>query len=339
MSEDELGDLLVPYVVAEQIDQYQRLIRLGFESLEEGAALPVAMARFLEIVGDRFVEPWTRKEILSVRGRWRLVRGAIQECYRSLNQATALPIFPAHMRFAARVSGQVEFRKRPLYYVEPGSVLERAFGDALPFFDADRVYQTLFERLGITRLLPRESVDEELYGSERAAPSSALRDAIVNDVAPYLLSIVIAKSEEKGHRELVLRRLKERFDVHCVDRLSVKYRLRIDGVAGQLERTIDLPKFYLQRRTVDAGPTLKEMHFSLYVAARDDASIWDVDGDALGDALSPVFVDRPGDELAALFPRVVSRYQTVRGDPAKMEEFLLESLGFRVNRRDWPKTI
>ena len=336
-SEDELGDLLVPYVVAEHIELYQRLIRLGFEPLEEGATSPHALARFLRIVGERLAEPWAREAILSVRSRWRLVRGAIQECYRTLNQETALPDFPDEMRFGGRFAGQVEFRPLPLFHVEPGSSLERAFGDALPFFDADRAYQTLFDKLGVTRLLPRESVDEELSGAERAAPSSALRDALVNDVAPHLLSIVIAKSEEKGHRELVLRRLRERFDVYCVDRLTIRYRLRLDSEAGGLERTIDLPNFYLQRRMLDVSPVLREMHFSLYVAARDDVSIWDLDGDALGEALSPVFVDRPGDELASLFPRVVSRFQTVRGDSEKMEQFLLESLGISRESQGFAK--
>ena len=52
-----------------------------------------------------------------------------------------------------------------------------------------------------------------------------------------------------------------------------------------------------------------------------------LDGDALGDALVPIFTDRASDELAGLFPRIVSRYQQLRGEQDAMKEFLYSQLG------------
>jgi hypothetical protein len=326
--EEELGDQLVPYVVADSIEVHEMLKRLGFEPLDDTAASPTALLRFLQLVGIRLSEDGAREQILAVRSRWRLIRGAIQECYRTLNQAAITPTITPDIKLAARLSGLISFVARPVYYAEPGSPLERAFSEDLPLLDADRYYESWYEALAIRRL-PGEWVTEKLVGSERAAPSSILRASIIDDLAPYLLATVIAKSEEKDHRELVLRRLKERFEVYVTDRLTIQYTL---GGPEPLQRSIDFPKFYMERRVETVGT--RENHYSLYVVGRDNAALADLDGDALGDALVPVFFDRVRDDLAALFPRIVSRFQSVDGSKPQMEQFLLESLGISLDSQE-----
>ena len=332
--EDELGDQLVPYVVTETLDDYGRLGRLGFEILEDAQADPRTVVRFLGMVGERLSEAAARESVVGVRSRWRLARGAIQDCYRALNQAETVPNVPANLRFAAQTAAGVEFRTRPLYYSEKGSALARAFSDVLPMFDADRAQKALFEELGIRRLTVGESVAEEFSGEARRAPSSSLRQSIVNDIGPYLLSVVIAKSEEKGHRELVLRRLKERFDVQVADRLTVKFTLSAYDGQEAIERESDFPKFYLKRRKSEAAGAVQEYHYTLYVVGRDDIELRALDGDALGDALAPVFFDNMRDELAPSFPRIVSRFQSVSGSPSDMERFLFESLGVSLEAQE-----
>lgn len=327
-SQDELGDLLVPYVVAETLEDYERLLRLGFEALEEAGASPNTLVRFLRISGERLAESWARESLLGVRSRWRLVRGAIQECYRALNQADANAPFPTGMRLGAKFSSRVEFRACPLYYAEPGSALERAFSETLPLIDADRVYQLLFEKLGIKRLIAGQSVSEEFCGDARSVTSSTLRESIVSELGPYLLAVVIAKCEDKGHRELVLRRLRERFDVQVTDRLTINYTLHADNGQEAIERSINFPRFYLRRRMVEAAGAVRETHYSLYVVSQDDVvPLFELDGDALGDVLAPVFFDGTRDDRSAFFPRIVSRFQNVGGSRPAMEQFLLESLG------------
>ena len=323
---EELGDQLVPYVVAARLDDYDRLVRLGFESLEEGSASPQTLVRFLQFTGERLSEDWG-KELLGTRSRWRLVRGAIQECYRILNQAEPIPGFPFELKLAAKVGGRISFVRRPLFFAEVGSPLERAFADTIPLFDADRVYQSLFKDLDIHRLIVGQTVSEEFCGDARSAPSSALRDSIVNELGPYLLAVVIAKSEDRGHRDLVLRRLRERFEVYVADRLTIKFTLHAARGVATLERSIDFSKFYVRRRALTTTGALREMNYALHVVSPDNVKLSELDGDSLGDALTAIFFDAGRDDISAMFPRIVSRYQTVHGSHAAMEQFLLESLG------------
>lgn len=322
---DEIGDLLLHYVVAPDLDTFVRLSQLGVEPLEDaGSVTPLAMARFLAAIGARLTDPETREAILSVRSRWRAVRGAIQEIYRTLNQLDQQVDLDDGIRFAARVSGQVDFLPRPLFFAEPGSAIERSFSDAVAFFDADRPYHSLFESLGIIRLASGTTVEEEFCDESRAAPSQQLQDAIVNQISPYLLAVIVARSEDKGHRELVLRRLRERFDVQVSDRLLVTFTLHGDP---PIERSIEFPHFYLRRSVVGGSGAIKESHYTLFVAGHQDVTLADLDGDALGDALAPVFFDNPRDDLSSLFPRIVSRFQVDQGNQGKMEQFLFTSLG------------
>jgi hypothetical protein len=322
--DEEVGDAILPYVVAQDLDSYLRLSRLGFQPLEDSSASTDTLLRFLRVVGERLATSWGKERILSARARWRLVRGAIQETYRVLNQSSTLNGVPRGMKVSSRVSGAIEFRELPLYYAEPGSATEQAFSQDLALFDADRPYASLFEALGVRRLAVGETVDEEFTSGSRAVTAPLLRDAIVNDLGPHLLAVVAAKLEDKAHYELVLRRLRSRFDVQIADRLTIRFRLRDHE---SLERSIDFPHFYLRRTSVEGAGAIRETHFTLYVSGRDELLLEDLDGDALGDALSPLFFDGAREDHSSLFPRIVSRFQTVKGARAAMEEFLLTSLG------------
>lgn len=63
------------------------------------------------------------------------------------------------------------------------------------------------------------------------------------------------------------------------------------------------------------------------MVGRDDTILEDLDGDALGDAVSPVFFDGSRDDHSQLLPRIVSRFLSTKGSQTEMEEFLLGSLG------------
>ena len=89
----------------------------------------------------------------------------------------------------------------------------------------------------------------------------------MSDLGPHLLAVIIAKLEEKGHHDRVVRRLQSRFEVQTADRLQVKFRLR--GASG-LERSVELPKFYLRRTSVEAAGAITENHYTLYVSGHDN---------------------------------------------------------------------
>ncbi|MCK4625185.1 MAG: DUF3883 domain-containing protein [Phycisphaerae bacterium] len=325
-TDEELGDHLIPYVVAATLEDCVTFQGMGVEPLDDaGSATPDALIRALQILGAHLSEDSGKSEVLKVRGRWRRVRGAIQEIYRVLNHTDGLPGIPSDIRLAARAEGEMTFLPRPLYYAEPGSPIERAFQDVLPLFDADRPYQSLFSALGVIRLTPRQNIEETFCANDRAVPSSRLLDEILNKLAPHLLAGVIAKSEEQDHRNRVLRRLRDRFDVKVADRLTVSFKLTKEPF---VERAVDFSKFYLQQRVVEGAGAIREMHYTLYVAGPDDIALNELDGDALGASLAPLFLDGAGsDDLAGFFPRVVTRFLSVEGDERKMQEFLYQHLG------------
>ena len=59
-----------------------------------------------------------------------------------------------------------------------------------------------------------------------------------------------------------------------------------------------------------------------------------LDGDALGEALAPIYCDGARDDYRAAFPRVVARYQDCRGNPEEMSRFLLETLNVSLSALD-----
>ena len=323
-SEDELGDALLPYVVVSSLEDLARLDRLLVRELDDAASSsPSTLMSALRILGRQLSSEWGQGEFCKVPGRWRLVHGAIQEVYRVLNQASFTSESLPGIEFAARTSDGVVFRSPPLYYAEPGSAIEQAFLQALPLFDADRAYRQLFERAGITRLTPGETIEEQLLLQNQAISSALLEEQIAAELAPYLLASIIAKSERVTQAEAQVRRLQARFSVKTLDELRVSFSLKTDP---SLTFEVKFPRFYLQRIVLPGSGAIQEAHYTLFVAGHSRSSLFDLDGDALGAALIGVFFDGPADDSAGLLPRVAARYCQVKGDRSAMTEFLYRQL-------------
>ena len=321
---EELGDKLLPYVVVDNINDQAILQNLGVGVLDDASsARPVDLIRALQILGDRLSTEWGKNEILSVKSRWRLVRGAIQEIYRALNQSGSSIQCPPDLKIACRRPDGVEFSSSPLYYAESGSAIETAFLGALPLVDADRPYPQLFDQLAITRLISGQTVKETFLGEKTSVQALILHKEIMENLAPFLLAPIVARSEKENQGELILRKLKDRFEVRATDRLTVSFSLR---QTPSINRIIEFRKFYLRTRLIQSSSAIREEHYNLYVSGSDTVSLDNLDGDALGEALSPIFTDRVGDELSGLFPRIVSRFQQVQGNRNSMEEFMYHQL-------------
>lgn len=330
MVEEELGDLLLPYVVAENIQDLATLEKFGVLALEDAAsARDQALLRALRMLGDQLSGDWGQQEILEARGRWRLVRGAIQEIYRTLNQSNRSAKLLPNTLLASRRAGKIEFCALPLYYAEPGSAIEQAFQDVLPILDADRVYARLFEQMGIMSLAVGQTVDEEIQLTAAPVAADRLGREIAMELAPYLIALINARSERAdqiGRLETVLRRLQERFAVQAIENLQVVYTLKQNPA---IQRAIPFSKFFLQRKLIQVTGVIQEAHFTLYVAGGPELSVFssDLDADALGAALIPVFLEEASEELTGLFPRITSRFQSVRGNREAMADFLYFQLG------------
>jgi len=337
-SKEELGDMLLPYVVAENIDDYVRLKQLGLEPLEDVASSsPNTLIRALSLLGDRFSSE-LGKAILEERSRWRLVRGAIQEIYRFLNQQEQDFSFPEDIKLATRSEQGIVFNVQPLYYAEPGSPLEKAFQSKLSLIDTDRPYPTLFDRIGIIRLLSGETIIEDFKSASDAVPAQLLRNEIANGLAEYLLAAVLAKTDKTKQGDAIARRFTERFEVKSVKNLEVSFSLKADPV---IEQIVNFPKFYLHRQLVPRQGAVEEFHFTLFYAEHENLSILSpsLDADALGEALAPILSTDRVDDLRGLLPRITSRYQQVRGDKEAMEEFLYHQLGISKEAQDMGRSI
>ena len=202
-----------------------------------------------------------------MRARWRLVRGAIQEAYRRLNQAEDDYELPTSMKWAVRSKEGPTLRPLPLYYAEPGSGVEQAFLGVLPLLDVDRAHQRLFDAAGIVRLEPGETVEERFLGEASSQELTALRDELVQAVSPYLLATLVARAEQPKHSELVVRRLKDWFGVRIVPALEVTYAFK--GKEHH-EATVAFPYFYLQSRLEQRDGAIQEKQCPLanYAAAQ-----------------------------------------------------------------------
>ncbi|MCL0058494.1 DUF3883 domain-containing protein [Dehalococcoidia bacterium] len=333
---EELGDKLLPYVVVDNIDDLARLQGFGVEILDDvESASPAALIRCLVILGERLASNWGQQEILKSPSRWRLLRGAIQEIYRRLNQYETGLGFPDGIKYVIRSPEGVKLSPVPIYYADPGSAIEQAFIGMVPLIDADRPYARLFEQIPVTRLLSSgegKTVEESLVTEGEAKPLLNLRDEIVNKLAPFLLAPIVAKSEKQKDIETIVRRLRERFEVKACDRLTVSFSLI--GMPG-IQRSVDFPRFYLQRRIVPREGAVEEAHYILYVAGSARDSVAFLDADALGQELAPIFfVDRVSEDLAGLFPRIAYRYQQLNGKLDEMRDFLHYQLGISREAQD-----
>lgn len=323
----ELGDQLLPYAVADTIDEYGRFEALGVAPLDDaGTALPTTLTRFLVTLGDALADDHAVQQIVSVRARWRLVRGAVQDVYRSLNRQPQKTTRPDDLRLAIRTQAGVRFRLAPWYFAEPGSAMERAFSDRLSIIDADRPSPTVFQQLGIVTLTSGQTVSQEVAHAEEMCSDDRLRDQIVTSLAPCLLALLVGRSDNPQHAGLVARRMRDRFSVRTAR--SLRLALSLTDGSARAEVTVD--PFYLHRTIIEGGGARREAAYTLYAVADVGADIFTLDGDALGEALAPVFLEGLSDELAPLFPRVGSRFQLVRGQTDLMQTFLLQQLGVTV---------
>jgi len=205
----------------------------------------------------------------------------------------------------------------------------------IPLFDADRPYARLFEQIPVTRLLSSgegKTVEERLLTEEKARALPHLCDEIIYKLSPFLLAPIIARSERQKDIEIIVRRLRERFEVKACDHLIVSFSLIEDPT---VERSVDFPEFYIQRRLVPGEGAVEEAHYVLYVAGSARDSIAELDADALGQVLAPVFfIDRVTEDVAGLFPRITYKYQQASGAHGDLQDFLYHQLGISREAQD-----
>ena len=321
---EELGDKLIPYVIVDEVEEYSKLEKLGVEPLEDpDSCSSKTLIRALKVLGEKLSSEWGVKEFVSVRHRWRFVRGATQEIYRILNNRDDYD-FPEGLKLAVRTNNGYEFETLPLFYADPGSPVEKAFDGKLLLIDTDRPYPNFFDHSGITRLIVGKNVNVTFLSEETSEKAQKIQEQIVDDLSKYLLSPIIAKSEKTKHVDLVLRRLRERFSVHASDHLRVLFSL---SDTNEHSQEIEFPKFYLDKRTIQSRGAIEEYHYKLYLEGTKHNDIFDIDADALGEVLAPIFLDGTSDDLKEIFPRIANRYQFVRGNPSEMVEYLYNQLG------------
>jgi hypothetical protein len=321
---EELGDKLLPYVVAEDQQTLAKLADLGIGILEDPpSATPATLVRGLSTLAEALDSDWGREHIVGQRALWRLVRGAIQDIYRALNQPGTTSAEPK-IRLAVKTAEGIRFQNEPLYFAEPGSEIERAFSGMLPLIDVDRAYSSLFHAWGVIRLSAEETVNEILLGSEEAKLLESFKTEIIEELAPHLLALVASRSDRSRDAERVVPRLKHRLQVFAMPKLILSLELRSDP---SIRANVQLPHIYLQKRLLPYAGAVEETHYGLYVCASPSTEIHALDGDALGNALARIFFEPPSSEMLSLFPRVVSRYQLAGGDKHTLERFLFEHLG------------
>jgi len=79
------------------------LQRLGFDILEDAASADKSvLIRALRDLGDILSTDWGQQNILNLRGRWRLVRGAIQEIFSALNKVDHPLDFPDDIKLPVK---------------------------------------------------------------------------------------------------------------------------------------------------------------------------------------------------------------------------------------------
>jgi hypothetical protein len=92
--------------------------------------------------------------------------------------------------------------------------------------------------------------------------------------------------------------------------------------------------FYLQRRSIQKSGAIEEYHYTLYMKGSADQSIFNIDADALGESIAPLFLDGTTDELKGLFPRIASRYQHIKGEPSEIRNYLYHQLGISLEAQE-----
>lgn len=324
---EALGDRIVPYVVVDSLDRLAALEAVGVPTLEESSATAApALIEALVAIGESLGGEWGQRDVIGVPTHWRHVRAALQDIYRQLNSNPEPLDVPADLKLAARLAGSLQFRQGPICYAEPGSIIEQAFRDDLPLLDADRAYATLFDALAIIRLVRGENVQERMASGSEGAPSESLRAQLLTELGPHLLAAVIAKSERATNAEQIARRLRDRFEVRVAPEIIVEV-----SIQNPTPRAVSIPldAFYLRvERTAADRPSV------LYVKGGRVPDLYELDGDALGVALTPLFVESHGGEIASLFPRIAGRVQSTRGNLKEVRRFLHTHLAVSLEAQD-----
>lgn len=333
---EELGDALLPYVIADDPFDLERLRHLGVNILEDApSANPETLVSALRLLGEALSSSPMREYVLTQPGRRRLVRGAIQEIYRALNQAAEIPILTG-VKLAVRTTAGTDFSSGPFYFAESGSPVEHAFIDRLPLVDVDRAYQRVFDAAGVTRLIIGRTVHENFLCADRAIPIEAMEREIVDGIGPYLLAVLLVRADPEQAR-LVVRRLTGRFKVFGVPSIKISLSCHFDPVI-QVETVY--PHAYLRKALLERQGATEEAHYALYLRTdQESISIHSLDGDAIGETLAPVFLDGASDEPRTLFPRVLTRYQLAGGDQAEMKTFLFEHLNVSLEAQETARAM
>jgi len=328
-SNELIGDAILPYVVVTEYEDLTKLKQLGVEPLDNTtSSSTAALVRALGSIGYELSSEWGKTEILNVRFRWRLVRGAVQDVYRVLNQREESVLFPAELRLAVKTGAGVTFLPSPWYYAQPGSPIERAFLGILAFIDTDRLYQRLFERMKITRLVPGDNVKEKLMNPDTAANSTSLYQDIVEKMAPYLLAFIMVNSEKAKHGELIVKRLRERFEIRIMSSINLSFTFQ------DHQQNVVFQKFYLRKELLERKGAIEEARYTLFVVGNPSLSVGELDPDAFGEALAPVFLDGISEEIIGYFPRIIGRYQSLHGNVAAMEEYMHVQLGVSIDAQE-----
>jgi hypothetical protein len=159
----------------------------------------------------------------------------------------------------------------------------------------------------------------------QAVPNKGLRMEVSEGLGPYLTALARAKSDSQSDGQLTRRILDERFSVFSVEEL----RVRFSFAAASNSQSVSSPPlpFYLQRRVIERSGAISEAHYTLFVSSLPDAGMLDIDADALGSTVVPMFQDRPAADITAMFARAAVRYKDLRGDPIAMKEFMYTHLG------------
>lgn len=321
---ESINDLLLPSVIVDDLEAFVRLQKLGVAALEDATASSETLTAALEQIGIRMSFPEMAGWIFENNARWRAVRGAIQDTYRSLNQRDDLGDRIKGLKFATRRSEGIVFASLPLYYAEPGPVRD-AFIDALPLIDADRNFAAFFEHIGVTQLTPGLTVIEELHNQGETVPNPGLKAEIVEGLSPYLLALLQSKNDSPPDEQRVRRTLTERFSVLNSPQLRVTFALASNASVPHVSSPL-LP-FYLQRKIHERSGAVNEAHYVLFVAAGSKPQFKDLDADALGTVLVPMFQDRAAADLIAMFARVAVRFKETGGDVPAMRDFMYSHLG------------
>ena len=323
---ENVNDWLLPSVVIDDPELFLRLQRYGLAVLEDSTANTNTLIRALKEIGFRLSQEENSAWVFESPARWRAIRGAIQNVYRILNQHDDIDSQIQTVAICNSVNETVSHLSHCHFiFAEPGPYFEMHSCGILPLIDSDRVYAGLFDAIGIVQLTPGSSVREEVVYKGLAAPNATLRIEVSEGLAPYLTALARAKSDSQSDGQLTRRILAERFSVLSVGELRVRFSLTTDG-NSQPVSSPPLP-FYLQRRVVERSGAISEAHYRLFVSSLPDAGLFNIDADALGSTLVPMFQDRPTADLTAMFARATVRYKDLKGDREAMKEFMYTHLG------------